>query len=142
MTDEVTRLERERDAYANALTMSNNAFMEKVKEFSIIKRIAESISWSLDKKQICTGIVDLIIDETTAENCSLWLTESGGKFIHLVAVRGQDNLDPRFFADPEKSTSQSAATLSRPLTEALRISLAPLPPAPMAARFSWSLGAV
>ncbi|HLW33750.1 MAG TPA: hypothetical protein VKX40_15930 [Aequorivita sp.] len=45
-------------------------------------------------------------------------------------------------ADPEKSTSQSATTLSLPLTEAFRMSLAPLPPAPMAARLSWSLGAV
>jgi hypothetical protein len=45
-------------------------------------------------------------------------------------------------ADPEKSTSHKATTLSRPFTEAFLISLAPLPPAPIAAKFNWSLGAV
>jgi hypothetical protein len=45
-------------------------------------------------------------------------------------------------ADPVKSTSQRAATRSRPFTVALEISLNPFPPEPMAARLSWSLGAV
>ena len=43
---------------------------------------------------------------------------------------------------PEKSTSQRAVTLSLPFTEALAISLIPLPPEPIAAKFNWSLGEI
>ncbi len=95
----IEKLTRERDAYANSLTLSNTAFMQKVKEFSIIKRIADSISWSLDKQLICTEIVDLIIDETTAENCSLWLVDPDLKHIILVAARGQANNESRYFSE-------------------------------------------
>jgi PAS domain S-box-containing protein len=100
---EIERLKRERDAYADALALSNMAFVDKVKEFSIIKRIAESIGWCVDKERICRELVDLIIDETTAENCSLWLVDSDHQNIVLSAVRGQENHEPRVFntQDPE-----------------------------------------
>lgn len=102
---ELERLKRERDAYADALAMSNMAFVDKVKEFSIIKRIAESIGWCVDKERICRELVDLIIDETTAENCSLWLVDNPRKNIVLSAVRGQENHEPRVF-DTEKAETK------------------------------------
>ncbi len=95
----IEKLTKERNAYAKALSLSNTAFMEKVKEFSIVKRITESISWSLDKRQICTELVDLIIDETTAENCSLWLVDPPVEHIFLAAVSGQANAQPKYFLD-------------------------------------------
>lgn len=103
---EVERLQRERDAYADALAMSNMAFVDKVKEFSIIKRIAESIGWCVDKERICRELVDLIIDETTAENCSLWLVDSSRKNIVLSAVRGQENAEPRIFDTENPQTKR------------------------------------
>ena len=94
---EIERLKKEKDAFAEALTNSNLAFMQKVTEFSIIKRISESISWTMDKRQICTAVVDLIIEETTAENCSLWLIDTDRKNLVLAAVRGQNDSGPRYF---------------------------------------------
>ncbi len=91
MNATIDELKKERDTYANALAQSNESFQEKVKEFSIIKRIGESMRWNLDRKTICVEIVDIIIDETTCENCSLWLVEPGGMFIELVAARGQED---------------------------------------------------
>jgi len=102
LNQEIERLTRERDAFSRSLSTSNNAFFEKVKEFSIIKRIAESINTSLDERTIYKGIVDLIIDETTAENCSLWMVEKDAGQIVLVAVRGQDNAEPRYFEPSER----------------------------------------
>ncbi len=99
---EIQKLTRERDAYAEALATSNAAFVDKVKEFSIIKRISDSISWSHDKQRICTEIVDLIIDETTAENCSLWLLDPDEKFLILVSARGQENTKPKYFPPASK----------------------------------------
>ena len=94
----IDKLTRERDAYAEALALSNQAFMEKVKEFSIVKRLAEAINWHWEKSQVCIELVDVIIDETTAENCSLWLVEEDGEHIHLAAVKGQENDEAKFFA--------------------------------------------
>ncbi len=91
----IDKLNREKEAYASALSLSNEAFMEKVKEFSILKRMGDAISWSMDKSQVCMEVVNIIIDETTTENCSLWLIKDGE--IVLVAVRGQDNMEARFF---------------------------------------------
>lgn len=96
-------LEKERDAYARALKAANAAFAEKVKEASIIKRIGDSVRWTLDKPTLCREIVDIIIDETIAENCSLWLVDPSRGFISLAAARGQsenrasyyDELDSR-----------------------------------------------
>ncbi|CAM2067734.1 PAS domain-containing protein [Sulfidibacter corallicola] len=97
LQEQIQKLMKERDAYAEALATSNAAFVDKVKEFSIIKRISDSISWSHDKQRICTEIVDLIIDETTAENCSLWLIDPDERFLVLVAARGQENSKPKYF---------------------------------------------
>ncbi|VAX24523.1 hypothetical protein MNBD_NITROSPINAE02-1980 [hydrothermal vent metagenome] len=91
MNATIDELKKERDTYANALAQSNESFQEKVKEFSIIKRIGESMRWNLDRKKICVELVDIITDETTCENCSLWLVEPGGMFIELVAARGQED---------------------------------------------------
>jgi len=99
LKQKIDKLVKERNAYAKALSLSNAAFMEKVKEFSIVKRITESISWSMNKRHICTELVDLIIDETTAENCSLWLTGPDGEHIFLAAVSGQANAKPKYFLD-------------------------------------------
>ena len=102
----VQQLKRQRDAYAHALSQSNQAFMDKVKEFSILKRLADTITWNMDKRQICTEIVDVIIDETTAENCSLWLMDSHREFLRLAAVKGQLDHRARYFSAEESEKHQ------------------------------------
>jgi two-component system NtrC family sensor kinase len=104
----IEELIHERDAYAKTLADSNAAFREKVSEFSIIKRIGDSIRWNLDKRRICEEIVDIIIDETAAENCSLWLMNKDRTGIQLTAVRGQKDMEARYFppGDPKASRMQ------------------------------------
>ncbi|MDJ0836020.1 MAG: PAS domain-containing protein [Acidobacteriota bacterium] len=99
---EIEKVRRERDAYARALNDSNEAFIRKVKEFSIIKRIAASINGTLEPRKICGGLVDLIIDETEAENCSLWLLDKSGGWLQLAAVKGQENEEARYWPIEER----------------------------------------
>lgn len=99
-------LSKERDAYAQALSAANAAFREKVKELSIIKRISESMLWNLDKRRICTEIVNVIIDETMIENCSLWLVDREGAELEIKAVRGQEDENARYFATGEPGMSR------------------------------------
>ena len=96
LQEQIDKLTRERDAFSHALTTSNQAFMEKVKEFSIIKRLADSLQFGMGRRQICSVIVDIIIDETNAENCSLWLIDKTGRWISPYAVRGQYDSHTRY----------------------------------------------
>ncbi len=96
LRQQIEKLTRERDAFAHSLATSNQMFMAKVKEFSIIKRLSDSLLVGLNRRQICTEIVDIIIDETTAENCSLWLIDRTLKHLALVAVRGQEDGQCRY----------------------------------------------
>lgn len=102
-TKRIEDLIHERDAYAKALADSNSAFREKVSEFSIIKRIGDSIRWNLDKRRICVEIVDIIVDETAAENCSLWLINQDRTEIQITAAKGQREMEARYFppGDPK-----------------------------------------
>ncbi|MBF0291068.1 MAG: GAF domain-containing protein [Nitrospinae bacterium] len=104
----IEELTHERDAYARTLADSNAAFREKVSEFSIIKRIGDSIRWNLDKRRICEEIVDIIIDETAAENCSLWLMSQDRSGIQLIAVRGQRDVGSRYFPPGDPKASRMA----------------------------------
>lgn len=88
---EIEDLRRERDEYASALGTIRNSFIDKVREFSIIKRTGDAMLANLDRKTICTEIVSIIIEETTAENCSLWLQSKSKTDMELVAARGQSD---------------------------------------------------
>ena len=44
--DELEKLRKERDAFAKALKISNDAFVTKVKEFSLIKRMGALMRWN------------------------------------------------------------------------------------------------
>ncbi|MBI5815318.1 MAG: GAF domain-containing protein [Nitrospinae bacterium] len=105
---QIDDLAKERDIYAKALAESNAAFREKVNEFSIIRRIGDAMRWNFDKKQVCQSIVDVIIEETSAENCSLWLVDTARSCIKLAAARGQRDMKARFFPPEDPNTNQIA----------------------------------
>jgi len=99
-------IRRERDMYADTLALSNAAFKEKVKELSINKRIGDSMRWNLDRRRICTEIVDIIVDETICENCSLWLIDPDTGEMELVAAKGQKDSEASFYGSGEWNSSQ------------------------------------
>ena len=92
----IEKVTRERDRFARALQESNRAFMQKVKEFSIIKRNSSLVLWNLDKKRLCLGLLEIIIDETHAENASLWLADASKQTITLTAAAGQQQYEQRW----------------------------------------------
>ncbi len=102
----IEELTRERDAYAQALSTSNAAFSQKVKEFSIVKRIGDLMIGNFDEKNICTEIVDVIIDETSTENCSLWLVDDSRSYVELKAAKGQEDDEVHFFPSSSPSSTR------------------------------------
>ena len=88
---------RERKMFAQSLAEANARFAEKVKELSLLRRIGDSISGNLDERAVCESLVNIIISEMTAENCSVMLLTDDGKHLALRAAQGQTDRAPRFF---------------------------------------------
>ncbi len=93
------------DTYAKALADTSSAFVQKVKELSIVKRAGECLRGLPDRERIATEIVDIIIDETFTENCSLWFINKEKKEMRIVSARGQ--LDDKSNYFPEGDTAFS-----------------------------------
>jgi two-component system NtrC family sensor kinase len=96
---------RERDAYASALAEGNSLINQKVKEFSIIKRVGEATLGNPDQRRVVTEIVDVIIDETSTENTSIWLVDERRDRLILKAARGQEDEVCRYFDDETAAPS-------------------------------------
>ncbi len=95
---------KEKKVFSDALAEMKKGFGVKVKELSILSRIGDSISSSLDEETVCKSIINILISEMTAENCSVMLASDDGKTLRLKAVQGQTQPRPRYFSDDKVST--------------------------------------
>ncbi|MBI5179106.1 MAG: GAF domain-containing protein [Nitrospinae bacterium] len=90
---------REKKLYATLLANANQRFNEKVKELSILRRIGDSISSSLNERGVCESLVNILTSEMTAENCSVMLLSAERGCLFLKAAQGQTDQAPRYFPD-------------------------------------------
>ena len=86
---ELKRSVAQRDLYFRELTKTNQRFEEKVRELSVVRRIGESLKYTRDVRKVFEVIIDTIIDESNAENCSLWLLNKELGELSVKAARGQ-----------------------------------------------------
>ncbi|VAX24480.1 diguanylate cyclase/phosphodiesterase (GGDEF & EAL domains) with PAS/PAC sensor(s) [hydrothermal vent metagenome] len=97
ITRQLDRLVKERDEYAKALSDSTMAYMEKIKELSTIKRMLDVMKFIPDRARVCREIVNIIIDETITDSCSLWLITESEKYLELTAIKRQMDETARYF---------------------------------------------
>ncbi|MBW2492175.1 MAG: PAS domain S-box protein [Deltaproteobacteria bacterium] len=100
---EIKKLTEERNLFAKLLEESNLKFEGKIKELSLLKRIGDIISDSFNIKSFCRNLVQIIIEETDAENCSLLLKERGSKNLTLKVAYGIRDESIAFFEDLKES---------------------------------------
>ena len=103
MQDEIKKITAERNLFAKLLEDSNLQFEGKIKELSLLKRIGDIISDSFNIKSFCQKLVQIIIEETEAENCSLLLKEGGSDNLILKVAYGIRDTDVAFFEDLEEA---------------------------------------
>ncbi len=108
LLERINVLQNERDTFAQALSKSTMVFNKRVKELSVIKRIGESMRWNHERSKVCKGLVDIIIDELPAENCSLWLVNNEIGSIELRVARGRKDSKTKYFAPNEPAFSRLA----------------------------------
>ena len=99
ISDQVKRLTDERDLFARLLEESHHRFEDKIKELSLLKRIGDIISSSFDIELVCRNLAQSIIEETSAENCSLMLKDRDGQHLILKVACGSRDRKISFFDD-------------------------------------------
>ncbi len=102
--NEVKRLTEERDLYARLLEEGNLRFEEKVRELSLLKRVGDIISTTFNLESFCRNLAYIIIEETSAENCSLLLKDHHSENLILKVACGKREKKITFFEDINKSS--------------------------------------
>jgi signal transduction histidine kinase len=101
--NEVKRLTEERNLSVKFLEEANLRFEEKVRELSLLKRTGDIISNTFDLESFCRNLVDIIIEETNAENCSLMLKDRQSEKLFLKVASGKQDKKTTFFEELKKS---------------------------------------
>jgi len=103
LQNEIKKLTDERNLFAKLLEESNLQYEEKIKELSLLRRIGDIISDSFNIKSFCHKLVQIIIEETDAENCSLLLKDRGSENLTLKVAYGIRDKRIAFFEDLKES---------------------------------------
>ena len=107
ISDQVKRVTEERNLFARLLEESHHRFEDKVKELSLLKRIGDIISSSFDIELVCRNLAQSIIEETSAENCSLMLMDRDGQRLILKVACGNPDKKIAFFHPGRRSCGKS-----------------------------------
>ena len=94
---ELKRAAAQRDLYMKELQETTRRFEEKVRELSVVRRIGESLKYTRDVRRVFAVIIDTIIDETNAENCSLMLLNRSTEELAVKAARGQKDSEISYY---------------------------------------------
>ena len=97
LQEELTRAISQRDLYIKELHRTTQRFEEKVRELSVVRRIGETLKYTRDPSKVFEVIIDTIIDETNAENCSLMLLNRDSDELAVRAARGQKDTEISFY---------------------------------------------
>jgi len=79
----------------------NLVYQNKTREFSIIGQIVDSMKYLPDLAKVYLTIVDVVIDETNAENCSLMLLDRGTDRLFVRAAKGKHDKKSRYYDQKE-----------------------------------------
>ncbi len=100
---ELKRAIDQRDVFARELAKMLQHFEEKVRELSVIRRIGESLKYTRDVRKVFEVIIDTIIDDTNAENCSLMLLDRETGELTVKAARGQSDAVSSYFHTADRT---------------------------------------
>jgi transcriptional regulator with GAF, ATPase, and Fis domain len=73
---------------------------KKTSDFVLFDKVQGALRHVPNFAETCKAILDAIIDETRAENCSLMLREPTSKELFIRAARGKKELKAAYYSDP------------------------------------------
>ncbi len=86
--------------FQHQLARTQSRFEERVRELSAVRRIIDALKYIQEPRRVFEGIIDTVIDETNAENCSLMLLDNDTGELLVKAARSQTDTESRYY-DPE-----------------------------------------
>jgi len=88
------------DARSGATAAHLHSSIEELAlQAAVMRRLAESLSGGLNLEKVCKVVVDLVVEEIGALNCSLYLVDGGRKELALAAARGKAESASNFYPD-------------------------------------------
>ena len=98
LMEKLHRALAERNLYYKELAEANRRFEEKVRELSVLRKIVDSLKYTKDIRRVFEIIIDSIIEETNAENCSLMLlNRQTGELSVKIAKSQTDSFSSHYF---------------------------------------------
>lgn len=86
--------------FHHELALTQQRFEERVRELSAVRRIVDALKYIQEPRRVFEGIIDTVIDETNAENCSLMLLDRDSGELLVKAARSQTDTESRYY-DPK-----------------------------------------
>jgi len=86
--------------FQHQLARTQSRFEERVRELSAVRRIIDALKYIQEPRRVFEGIINTVIDETNAENCSLMLLDNDTGELLVKAARSQTDTKSRYY-DPE-----------------------------------------
>jgi len=72
-------------------------YVVRMRELSLIKRIADALVYAANQKKVCLDLTDIILDEINAEACQLLIMSGNNDRIVLRAQQYQEDEEGTFF---------------------------------------------
>ena len=88
---------QERDLYSQTLADANRLYDAKLRELAALHRVSTILRNVQSSRQVCTGIVDIMVEEVGAANCSLMCLDRAIGRLTIRAARGQSDHAARYF---------------------------------------------
>ena len=93
---EIQGRNKELKSYKGTLRDASFLFEDKVLELSLLKRVSNIVGYILDPELFYRMFVDILLEETNAENCSIMIMDTETNRLALKISRGRN--------DEEKAT--------------------------------------
>lgn len=90
------------NTYADTLRDASSLFEEKVDELSLLRRIGNIVGYLFDKEVFYHKLIDILLEETPAENCSFMLIDADTDKLIIKMARGRND-HGTFFEHPQDS---------------------------------------
>jgi len=91
-------LKKENKYLSQSLERLQINYQDKIRELSILRQIGDTLSHQLNLRKICTDIIDLVLEETDADNSSIMLLDKSKKKLKLIAAKGKKDKKCSFFS--------------------------------------------
>ncbi|MDA0711191.1 MAG: GAF domain-containing protein [bacterium] len=88
------------EIFQHELVLTQARFEERVRELSAVRRIVDALKYLQEPRLVFEGIIDAVIDETNAENCSLMILDRDTGELLVKAARSQTDTESRYY-EPE-----------------------------------------